>query len=203
MFVLGIGGGSGSGKTFLAEKITENTQKNTQIVPLDRYYRPFNNLTDQERKQVDFDSPETIDWELLRNHVRKLKTGKTVKMPKYSFEKNTRTGIEEIEPAQVIIIEGIHAFYDNRINEIMDFKVFLDVDADIRATQRMKRDVKNRNRDPEFAAAQYIEKTRNAHQKHVEPTKNKADKLLQRNEIQKFAENFSKQISNLKTAETL
>lgn len=194
MFVLGIGGGSGSGKTFLANKITENVQKDVQIVPIDRYYQPFNNLTEEERKHVDFDSPETIDWNLLREHIKKLKTGRKIKMPCYSFEENTRTGIEEVEPANIIIIEGIHVFHDQRLNDIIDFKIFLDVDADIRAAQRMKRDIEARNREPEFAANQYIEKTREAHQKHVEPTKNIADKLLERNQITEFANNFSKHI---------
>ena len=191
MFVLGIGGGSGSGKTFLANKISENTQKDVKIVPIDRYYQPFNNLTSEQRKQVNFDSPETIDWEMLRDHLKKLKTGRKIKMPCYSFEENTRTGIEEVQPPEIVVIEGIHVFCDGRLNEIIDFKVYLDVDADIRAAQRMKRDIEKRNREPEFAAKQYIEKTREAHQKHVKPTRNKADKLLERNQIKEFAERFS------------
>lgn len=186
MIVVGIGGGSGSGKTYLCSRIQDKLPDKTLIFSMDRYYKPFKDKDEFERKQINFDLPETLDWELMKQHIRRLRNEEKVMIPQYSFEKNTRTGYTEKEPREIILIEGIHALHDEELNHMMDLKVFLNPDSDVRAVRRMKRDIVERNRNPEFAARQYLEKTKHAHHEHVEPTKDRADLVLDTDEANKF-----------------
>lgn len=172
----------------MCSRIEEKLSGRTLIFSMDRYYRPFDHKDDFERQQINFDKPETLDWELIKQHLVKLRQEENIKMPKYSFEKNTRVGHAEKEPHDIVLIEGIHAFHDEELNQMMDLKVFLDPDPDIRAVRRMKRDVVERGRNAEFAARQYLEKTRNAHHEHVEPTRQHADLVLDHDEADQFIE---------------
>jgi len=123
-------------------------------------------------------------------------------MPEYSFEENTRVGRTEKEPQEIILVEGIHALHDEELNQIMDLKVFLNPDPDVRAVRRMKRDVAERNRNAEFAARQYLEKTKKAHHEHVEPTKERADLVLDHNEVDQFIEAVTEKFREDEVSET-
>ncbi len=172
----------------MCSRIEEKLPEKTLIFSMDRYYRPFKDKDEFERKQVNFDLPKALDWELMKEHLGKLQEQEKVMMPEYSFEKNTRVGHTEVEPQEIVLVEGIHALHDEELNQLMDLKVFLDPDPDVRAVRRMKRDIAERNRNPEFAARQYLEKTKQAHHEHVEPTKQRADLVLDTDQANRFIE---------------
>lgn len=186
MIIIGLAGGSGSGKTYVAEHIRDELPEETVIFSMDRYYLPFKDKSLFERMQLNFDRPETLDWELMQEHLKKLREGESIDMPVYSYEKSTRIGTEEVEPNRIIIIEGIYALYNSDIRDMMDLKVFLDLDADVRALRRLKRDVNERDRNVDFAVRQYLENTKKMHEKLVAPTKKHADLRLDRSETDSF-----------------
>lgn len=188
MIVVGVGGGSGSGKSFMASRIKGRMPDETLLFSMDRYYKPFSEKSDFERKQINFDLPGTLDWELMREHLRRLQDGETIEMPEYSFEDNTRVGTVEREPREIIVVEGIYALYDDTMNDMMDLKVFLSPPPDVRAVRRVKRDVVDRDRNIEFAAKQYLEQTRKMHEQHVRPTKDNADLVLSDPEADRFVD---------------
>lgn len=202
MIIVGVGGGSGSGKTYMCSKIKERLPERTLVFSMDRYYRPFDDLDEFERKQVNFDLPKALDWELMKEHLENLQNQEKVKMPEYSFEKNTRIGHTEKEPQDIVLVEGIHALHNEELNQMMDLKVFLDPEPDVRAIRRMKRDVVERNRNAEFAARQYLEKTREAHHEHVEPTKKHADLVLDTDDADKFINAVTEKFRKDEASET-
>ncbi|MDY6771021.1 MAG: uridine kinase [Candidatus Nanohaloarchaea archaeon] len=188
MIVVGIGGGSGSGKSFMASRIKGRLPEKTLLFSMDRYYRPYDDRSGFERQQINFDLPGTLDWELMREHLRALQRGESIEMPEYSFDENTRVGYVEREPRDIVIVEGIYALYDEAMNDIMDLKVFLSPPADVRAVRRVKRDVVERDRNIEFAARQYLEQTREMHEEHVAPTRENADFVLGDDDADRFVE---------------
>lgn len=194
MIVTGVGGGSGSGKTYLCSKVKQELPERTLVFSMDRYYRPFDGLTDEERQEVNFDEPGSLDWKLMKDHLEKLRRGEGIRMPEYSFEENTRTGYEEKQPREVILVEGIHALNDEELNEMMDLRVFLDPDPEVRAVRRIKRDIISRNREPEFAARQFLEMTHPAHHEHVEPTKQRADLVLDAPQVDRFVDAVTRKL---------
>ena len=194
MVVVGIAGGSGSGKSYVCDRIQDRLPSKTVIVPMDNYYKAFKDLSEFERMQINFDDPSTFDWELLKEHVEQLQAGKSVPMPDYSYEKSTRIGATETAPAEVIIIEGIYALYDEALNEKMDLRLFLSPDPDVRAVRRVRRDVEDRGRSVEFAVNQYLDKTKPMHEEKVAPTKEHADFVLDDREKNEFVEAVEKLI---------
>lgn len=194
MVVVGIAGGSGSGKSYVCDRIQDRLPSKTVIVPMDNYYKAFDDLSEFERMQINFDDPDTFDWELLKDHVASLQAGNPVAMPEYSYEISTRTGTQHTEPAEIIIVEGIYALYDESLNEQMDLRLFLSPDPDVRAVRRVRRDVQDRDRSVEFAVNQYLEKTKPMHEEKVAPTKQHADFVLDDREKNEFVDAVEKLI---------
>lgn len=186
MTVITIGGGSGSGKSYLADKLVDRLEASVVTVPIDRYYRSYDDRSEFERMQINFDRPETIEWELLVDHIEQLRDGEPVEMPEYSFESSVRTGYETVGPAEIMVVEGIHALGHGGLTELADLAVYVDPPPDVRAVRRVKRDVMERDRSIAFAARQYLEQTRPMHEEFVEPTKEEADILLGANDVPGF-----------------
>ena len=179
-YLIGIAGGSGSGKTTFASKILKIVNQAVTVLHMDSYYLPKlpEHLLNENGK-LNFDHPEAFDWELLRDHIAKLKDGKRVDVPIYDFKTSSRTNeTQATEPTKVIIIEGIFSLFDKPIRNLLDVKVFLHVDADIRFTRRLDRDIKERGRSLDSVIDQYYQTVRPMHQKFLEPQKQFADFIV-------------------------
>lgn len=175
--LIGIAGGSGSGKTTFAKKLINTVEETITLFHMDSYYLP-----DQPERHFtksgkpNFDHPEAFDWELLRTHLTQLKRGEDVHSPVYDFKTSSRTNKTELTKASgVVIFEGIFALFDQEIRNMFDIKVFLHVDSDIRFTRRLNRDVQERGRSLDSIIDQYYETVRPMHQKFLEPQKQYAD----------------------------
>lgn len=178
MYLVGIAGGSGSGKTTFAKKVLKGAGESMlSVLHMDSYYL---HRTPEEIEtksgQPNFDHPHSFDWPLLRSHINALKSGEAVESPVYDFKTNSRTEKTQlIKPNKVLIFEGIFSLFDQEIREKLDIKCFLHVDADIRFTRRLHRDVNERGRSLESVIAQYYETVRPMYQKYLEPQKQFAD----------------------------
>ena len=178
IYLIGIAGGSGSGKTTFARKIMKNINSSeSALLHMDSYYlsnQPKNNYTSSGKPN--FDHPMAFDWELLREHLADLKQGKQIKCPVYDFATSTRTEeFELVGPCKVVLFEGIFSLYDQDIRNMLDIKCFLHVDSDIRFTRRLHRDVKERGRSLESVIAQYYDTVRPMYQKYLDPQRQYAD----------------------------
>lgn len=178
MYLIGIAGGSGSGKTTFANKIIDElSDSQVEILHMDSYYlhiQPEANL--DEKGNANFDHPQAFDWELLRTHLNELKSGRSIECPIYDFKTNSRTtDTKTIKPSKVILFEGIFSLFDLPIREMLDIKVFLHVDADIRFTRRLHRDVQERGRSLDSVIAQYYATVRPMYIKYLDPQKQYAD----------------------------
>lgn len=178
VYIIGIAGGSGSGKTTFAQKVqTQLEDKNSQILSMDSYY--LNVLPDDiqtSKGNPNFDHPGAFDWQLLLEHISTLKQGKEIESPVYDFKTNSRK--EEtvtISPTRIILFEGIFALFDKEIRKLQDIKCFLHVDSDIRFTRRLHRDVQERGRSLDSVISQYYETVRPMYQKYLDPQKQFAD----------------------------
>lgn len=172
MYIIGIAGGSGSGKTTFAKKVMSSLNKpDSVLLHMDSYY-----LDELPDGLSNFDHPDAFDWELLRSHITLLKEGKPIECPIYDFKTSRRSGETfTVGPCNMILFEGIFTLYDKVIRKMLDIKCFLHVDADIRFTRRLHRDVKERGRSLESVISQYYETVRPMHQKFLEPQKQFAD----------------------------
>ncbi|MBL8148796.1 MAG: uridine kinase [Blastocatellia bacterium] len=179
--VVGISGGSGSGKTTFAEKVIELLGRDRAIfIAQDHYYNDFSSLSLSEFQTTNFDHPDSIDFPLLIDHVRKLGRGEAVKQPIYDFSSHTRTGqFKTLAPKPVIIVDGILIFSIRELLELMSLKVFIDVDADIRLARRIERDIRERGREVSSVVYQYINYVKPMHDKFVEPSRSLADLILE------------------------
>ena len=178
VFLIGIAGGSGSGKTTFAKKVMKNINSaNCSLLHMDSYYLPIqpkSNYTSAGK--ANFDHPDAFDWSLLRHHLGELKQGLPIKCPIYDFAASTRTEeYEKVGPCKVVLFEGIFALYDQEIRDMLDIKSYLHVDSDIRFTRRLHRDVKERGRSLESVIAQYYDTVRPMYQKYLDPQKQFAD----------------------------
>ena len=176
MFVIGIAGGSGSGKTTFSNRLIKQDQ-DINILHMDSYYLPNgNDIIKTPAGKPNFDHPQAFDWELLRNHLNQLTNGSQIEAPKYNFITNTRSSQTiNIHPKKILIIEGIYSLYDSVIREMLSIKCFLDVPCDIRFIRRLERDVKERGRNLDSVISQYYDSVRPMYLKNIEPQKEYAD----------------------------
>lgn len=180
VIVIGIAGGTGSGKTTLAKRINENLPNNTcRIIPLDNYYLDRSHLPPPEREKINYDHPDAIESLLLIEHIKQLKNGVSVEMPVYDFATHTRKkDYIKIIPSRVIIVEGIFALYYEDLRRETDLKIFVDTESDIRFGRRLKRDIEERGRSIQSVYKQYFNIVKPMHDAYVEPTKKFADIIV-------------------------
>ena len=178
--VIGIAGGSGSGKTTAADIILQKVGKQRiAYLQHDSYYRDFNNLPLNQRREVNFDHPDSLDSDLMQGHILQLKQWKPIELPVYDFTTHSRTTeTMRVEPRRVILVEGILIFAEPALRSLFDVKIFVDTDADIRLIRRMKRDIEERGRTTEMVVKQYINTVRPMHLEFVEPSKRYADVII-------------------------
>ena len=178
--IIGICGGTGSGKTTIAKAIVQAVgAKNVILVEQDSYYRNLSDMPLDERHQANFDHPDSIDSEMLYNHLRRLKDGDSIEMPIYDFKTHTRSiETDHIDPKPVVLVEGILIFSEPRISGLFDFRVFVDTPDDIRFIRRLQRDIRERGRTVEMVIAQYFTTVRPMHHEFVEPSKRNADIII-------------------------
>ena len=177
--IIGIAGGTGSGKSTFTNRIKEEFGERVSVIYYDNYYKAHDDMSFEERKLINYDHPDSFETDLLVEHLHKLKEGIPVQCPVYDYSVHNRTDRTiEIKPAEVIIIEGILVLYDKRLSDMMDIKIFVDADADERILRRVIRDVKERGRDVEGIAMQYLTTVKPMHYAFVEPTKYTADLVI-------------------------
>ena len=180
--IIGIAGGTGSGKTTVAKKIAQALpQASVAFLDMDGYYRNLAHLPMDERRQVNWDHPEAFDLDLFVSHLKQLARGEPVEKPVYDFTTHVRSSrTERITPADVIVVDGILLFVDVRVRALCDVKVFVDADPDIRLVRRIQRDMSERDRPLEEILQQYLTTVRPMQQQFVEPSKRYADIILPR-----------------------
>ena len=178
--IIGICGGTGSGKTTVANRILESVSADEVVfIQQDSYYRNINDLPLDYRNLANFDHPDALDNDLLVNHVRRLKAGESVELQLYDFKTSTRmSDTRQVESKPIVIVEGILIFADPRLLEQMDIKVFVDTPDDVRFIRRLRRDLAERGRTVESVIEQYIATVRPMHMQFVEPSKRHADVII-------------------------
>jgi len=178
--VIGIAGGTGSGKTTVANVILERVGKNhIAYLPHDAYYRELNELPPDQKAAVNFDHPDSLETELMIKHIQELKNGQSVELPIYDFSTHSRTDKTiRVDPARVIIVEGILIFAVPELRELFDVKLFVDTDADIRFIRRLQRDINERGRTTEMVIHQYLTTVRPMHLEFAEPSKRYANLII-------------------------
>ena len=179
--IIGIAGGSASGKTSVARKLVKNfdDDKTVAIIRQDDYYRDQSHMPFQERLKTNYDHPDAFNNELLIRQIDELASGKSVEKPTYDYVNHTRSTITEVvHPSDVLILEGLFVLEDEEIRKRLDMKIFIDTDADIRFIRRLKRDVRDRGRTIESVCDQYMNTVRVMHEAFVEPSKRKADVII-------------------------
>ena len=170
--VIGIAGGTGSGKTTLMKNLISQFGGNVTVLSHDNYYRRHDELTYEERCQINYDEPAALETELMAVHLDKLRHGDAIDCPVYDFTQHNRSNeTVRIEPRPVIIVEGILIFADESLRQLMDIKIFVDTDDDLRQCRRIKRDVNKRGRSLESVLTQYQTTVKPMHEKYVEPSK--------------------------------
>lgn len=179
-FVVGVAGGSGSGKTTVVRRIVESLGPDqVTVIEHDRYYRDRNDLRLEERASLNYDHPDSLETDLLVRHVRELREGRLVEAPAYDFTRHARLATTDpVEPRKAVIIEGILIFTDATLRDLMDVKVFVDTDADTRFIRRLRRDVAERGRTMESVVDQYLGTVKPMHLEFVEPSKRYADLII-------------------------
>ena len=179
-FVIGVAGGSGSGKTTVVRRIVDSLgPEHVTLLDHDRYYRDRNDLRLEERAALNYDHPDSLETDLLVQHVRALKVGAVVEAPRYDFTRHARlTEKDTLEPRRALIVEGILIFTDAALRDLMDIKVFVDTDSDTRFIRRLQRDVAERGRTMESVIDQYQSTVKPMHREFVEPSKRYADVII-------------------------
>jgi uridine kinase len=178
-FVIGIAGGTGAGKTTISEQVTESVGEEVTRFPLDAYYRDLSHLDFEEREEVNYDHPSAFEWELVREHLGQLLSGQPIEMPQYDFSIHNRAEeTRHVEPTEVVVVEGIFALHDEEVLDMLDLRLYVETDADVRILRRIRRDVVERERDLEGVIAQYLSTVKPMHEQFVEPTKKHADVII-------------------------
>ena len=180
MTIIGIAGGTGSGKTTVVKKIAEAVPPHDgAVVPLDSYYNDTAEMTEEERHAINFDHPDAFDWKLLTKHINDLRNGKAVEQPTYSYILcNRLKETIHVEPRPVIIIEGIMTLLNKKLRDMMDLKIFVDTDSDERLIRNIQRDVVERGRTVDMVINRYLDVLKPMHEQFIEPTKKYADIII-------------------------
>jgi uridine kinase len=178
--VIGIAGGTGSGKTTVARTILRRVgAEYIAFLPHDAYYRDLRDLPIEERRQLNFDHPDSLETELMIQHLKELKAWRSIDLPVYDFATHTRIDRTVlVEPQPVILVDGILIFYEVELRKLFDVRIFVDTDADIRFIRRLQRDITERGRTAESVMQQYLETVRPMHMEFVEPSKRYADVII-------------------------
>lgn len=177
--LIGIAGGTGSGKSTFTNRIKDAFGDRVSILYHDNYYKAHDEMPFEERKKLNYDHPDAFDTELLIEHIKALKSGQSIICPTYDYSKHNRAkNTITVEPRKVILIEGILTLCDSRLRDLMDIKIFVDADADERILRRVLRDTKERGRDIENIIDQYLNTVKPMHYLYVEPTKSYADLVV-------------------------
>lgn len=180
MLIVGIAGGTGSGKTTVVDKVMSSFQQGeVALIPQDSYYKDNSFLPLEERQKLNFDHPDSIEWSLLINHLKDLKNGKPILQPIYSYLTCTRSSETiRIEPRKVVIVEGILVLTQKAVRDLLDIKVFVDADADDRLARVIRRDISERGRSAELVLNRYEKTVKPMHLDFIEPSKRYADLII-------------------------
>lgn len=200
MTIIGIAGGTGSGKTTVVKKIVEALPPHyVSVVPLDSYYNDTSYMTEEERHAINFDHPDAFDWKLLIKQVNQLRKGEAIEQPTYSYILcNRLSETVHVEPKPVIIIEGIMTLLNKKLRDMMDLKIFVDADSDERLIRNIQRDIVERGRDVKAVVDRYLDVLKPMHEQFIEPTKRYADIIIpQGGENKKGIEMVCKYIERL------
>ena len=178
--VIGVAGGTGSGKTTVANQILQRVgAEHITYIPHDAYYRDHGHLPPRERAQVNYDHPDSLETKLLIEHLKELRAGRAVEIPVYDFTTHTRTQqTRHVEPGPVILVEGILVFAEPELRELFDVRLYVDTDADVRFIRRLRRDIEERGRSVESVCEQYLSTVRLMHLEFVEPSKRYANVII-------------------------
>lgn len=179
-FVIGVAGGSGSGKSTVTREVLASIGSDmVAVVMQDDYYCDQTHLSPEARRKTNYDHPQAFDWPLIVQHVQALLRGESIEMPTYDFAKDNRASQTiTVKPAPVIVIEGLFALFDAELCKMMSLKIFVDTAADVRFIRRLQRDMAERGRSAESVINQYMETVRPMHKQFIEPTKRNADVIL-------------------------
>ena len=179
IMVVGIAGGTGSGKTTITKKLMQRFGGDVSVIYHDNYYKAHHNMSYEERSKLNYDHPDSFDTELLIQAVKDLKAGRSVTCPVYDYTIHDRSDqVIEVKPAKVVIVEGILIFQSRELCQQMDIKIYVDTDADVRILRRIVRDVRDRGRSLDSVVNQYLSTVKPMHEQFVEPSKRNADIII-------------------------
>lgn len=180
MIIIGIAGGTGSGKTTVVNKLAKSLPKeNLTVLPQDAYYRDNSEVSFDERQKINYDHPNSIDWELMLKHINALKKGDNIEQPIYSYITHSRSDdFKVVHPKEILIVEGILVFTNEALRKLCDIKIFVHTDADERLIRRIKRDINERGRDIEEVLNRYEKTLKPMHNRFIEPTMKYADMIV-------------------------
>jgi uridine kinase len=198
MLIIGITGGTGSGKTTVVKQIIDELpNQDVTVISQDSYYKATDDLTYEERTKINFDHPRAIDFKLLVAHLIELRAGNSIDQPVYSFAAHNRTkDTIKTKPSKVIIVEGILIFSKRKVRELLDIKVFVHADSDERLIRRLRRDIQERARDMDEVLLRYQETLKPMHEQFIEPMKEYADIIIPNNKYNTVAVNIVRTIIN-------
>ena len=198
MLIIGIGGGTGCGKTTVVNQIVEElTHDEVGVISQDAYYKDLSHLSYEERVAINFDHPQAIDFELMLAHLKTLRSGDPIMQPIYSFVEHNRTSeTMELHPKKVMIVEGILIMTNPAVRELFDIKIYVHADSDERLIRRLKRDIHERGRDLQEVLKRYQETLKPMHEQFIEPTKEYADIIIPNNHYNTVAVDIVRTIIN-------
>jgi uridine kinase len=179
-FIIGVAGGSSSGKTTISERLVELTgQEHVSLIELDSYYLDRSDEPPEERRALNYDHPDAFDWPLLNGHLAALANGVSVPVPIYDYALDNRSGqVRIVEPARIIVVDGILVLWDRALRDRFDLKIFVDTAADVRLIRRLRRDIAERGRTAESVIDQYLATVKPSHERFIEPSKRYADVII-------------------------
>ena len=179
-FVIGVAGGSGSGKSTVTRQVVAAIgSENVAVVMQDDYYRDQSHMPAEDRRKQNYDHPDAFDWPLMTQHLAALRKGEAIAMPVYDFAADNRSSDTiTVKPAPIIVVEGLFALYDTKLRNMMSLKIYVDTASDVRFIRRLQRDISERGRSTESVVTQYMDTVRPMHKQFIEPTKRNADVIL-------------------------